>query len=283
MFQVVFKFAVNKPTSSSQEHAMFNYHTFPDVVVCVNPAIDQEVSRTYGYKDPFAYSLGYTGWGESFVGWNGERGDNNSAEILDELMNVKTKDSGVISTIYYIENGVYTYKTPATDFRMMMFPYCRCQLVTATKNLNSSGLFLGLNTSNILKLSDNVKDSRINILLMDPVNSPLMFPITFQMRGTQINLKLKRKGFHQYLVKISQSHNVEMNPQFDCKDYSPDNTYGECIKKELTERFEELLNCTPPMISTSRMCNKILKLNEEEATKIKELFVQFSEQFESKL
>ena len=81
-----------------------------------------------------------------------------------------------------------------------------------------------------------------------------------------INLfrNIGNKSWYSYLIKVSQYRNVEGNPQFDCKDYSLDDTYGNCIRKNFERQFIEILNCTPPWIPSSQMCNKRLRLNDRE-------------------
>ena len=47
-------------------------------------------------------------------------------------------------------------------------------------------------------------------------------------------------------IRVSRSHHVGDHPLFDCKNYSKDNTHGECVRKEPKQIFGEKLNCTPP-------------------------------------
>ena len=72
MGKAVFKFVVIKPTSTSNEVVELDAETIPDVVVCGDPAIDQKLARSYGYKDPTAYWHGRKAdHGGNFTGWNG--------------------------------------------------------------------------------------------------------------------------------------------------------------------------------------------------------------------
>ena len=88
-FTVVYKFVITKPTFSSQEHPSFNFETLPDVLVCVEPAINLTISKRYGYNTPWSYWLGRNGTWEDdgdFIGWNGVKGQNNSSEILEDIL-----------------------------------------------------------------------------------------------------------------------------------------------------------------------------------------------------
>ena len=268
MFKVTFTFAITKPTSSSQESILFGSETFPDVVVCADPGIDQKVSNQYGYNDSWAFFLGtYGTWDGQFVGWSGIRGEASSTKIFDEMANVKAKQGGLISkTLFYDKD--HTYDHQSDEFRMMSLPHYRCQLEKTPKlRWNASGLEIFLNTTNII----NLPYLYIEILLLDPVNSPAMFRMSFQMKGTPLKVKVERK-YHSYIVKIAQFCNIEGNPQFDCKDYSQDNTFGKCIEDELETKFLAILNCTPPWLgTTSKICNKRLRLEDEEAQNLKQL------------
>ena len=58
LIEVLFNFAVIKPTSTSQELVKFDAKAFPDIFVCVDPAIDESGTSRYGYHDPMSYWLG---------------------------------------------------------------------------------------------------------------------------------------------------------------------------------------------------------------------------------
>ena len=95
-FTVVYKFVITRPTSSTQEHATFNFESFPDVLICAEPAINLTISTRYGYNTPWSYWLGRNSTWDAFgdfIGWNGAEGQggNNSTQILEELLNVNLK------------------------------------------------------------------------------------------------------------------------------------------------------------------------------------------------
>ena len=162
----------------------------------------------------------------------------------------------------------------------MAFPHFRCQVVKATRVQNISGVDLFLNTTNMLGLNDRKEDYYISILLMDPVNSPLLFPESFQMTDP-IKVSINDPAIYSYLVKLSQTQHVEGDPHFDCKDYSLFNTYGQCIREELERRFNDILNCTPPWLPSNYICSEEMKLGEKETKILDELFLPY--QYKPKL
>ena len=291
LLQVVFNFAVTKPTSTSQEIVKFDAEVLPDIFICVDPAVDESVTSKYGYHDPLSYWLGRdSGWRGKFIGWNGRKGCENSSIIREKALTVKTEDK-LVGNIGYLQDTTYESKNLTVDLKMLIYPYGRCQLVKPPRIKGISWISLILNSPTISKLTTEIQgDFSLNFLLMDPVNSPLVFPTNFQMKGSEMKVQLKTpskktllKGWHPYLVKISQSRHVKDDPRYGCREYSLNDSYGNCVKKEWKGRFLKMLNCTPPMLldsDTSQMCDKRFDLEPgEKSRKINELFL--SQDFDS--
>ena len=273
MFKVVHNFMIIRPTSSSEEKAHLHSSTFPEIVLCVEPALNLSMLEKQGYKDSWAY---YTGRNVSFkgnfVGWSVGKLNNDPLSSLEKMLKVHIKDGGLVSEVFHVENGVYVLKNPTLKWRMMAFPHFRCQVVKpSTKGMNMSAIDLYMETANIMKLN-GTEENQIQILLMDSTNSPLIFTASFQMKGAPILVDVKEKGYHNYLVKISQLRHVEGNPHFDCKDYSEDHTYGGCIEEEFRRKLVNILNCTPPWLPSNGICNKEMEIGEDETNKLDEIF-----------
>ena len=266
--KAAFNFVVTKPTSTSSEVVKLDAETFPDVVICGDPAIDRNLSTRYGYNDPAVYWLGQNGsYGGNFIGWNGVEGQKDSVEVRDELLNMKMGNKLVNTNWYVLRAGGFESNYPSAEFRMVTFPYGRCQLLKPPQHSEISGYWLEFHETNFKSFT------HLNILLMDPVNSPLIYPTNFQMKG-KIQIKTLKKGWHPYQIKISQYHHVEEDPQYDCKEYSLNNTYGDCIKEEWKGKFLGMLNCTPPMLDLGQMCNK--RFDVGDVWDIEELFFYWS-------
>merc|ERR1712032_1700824 len=124
-------------------------------------------------------------------------------------------------------------------------------------------------------------DVNLNVFLMDPVNSPLIFPMNFQMLGNHIKVPLEKHLF-SFLIRTSRSYHVEDDPAFDCREYNQEDTYGNCVKQELVKIFEQGLNCTPPLLAseTDQMCNERFNVTREESARIFDLFVNNYVDFE---
>ena len=126
-----------------------------------------------------------------------------------------------------------------------------------------------------LKKSDK-NSPMLDVLLMDPANSPLIFPHNFQMRGDRIRVPFDL-GWRIFTIKVLRFQNLNNDPHFDCEEYNEVNSYGASLKKELRNIYEVALNCTPPLLSEEPsadvdVCNKRFNVTEDEGNKIRDLF-----------
>ena len=109
------------------------------------------------------------------------------------------------------------------------------------------------------------------------------------MNGDHVKVPLKlpnKKGRHwSFMIRVSISSHVEGNPLFDCKEYNPLHTYGDCIQEELENIFEKKLKCIPPMLArdTDNMCNARYNISKDEGREIFELFWNNYRYFEPSL
>ena len=123
-------------------------------------------------------------------------------------------DTGLISQVWHLSKGVWMEETPEVEFRMLRYPHWRCQLLKPNKlkSIDKLTSFLSLHVNPpVLKHSledlentvlKNVKDTpMLDILFMDPANSPLIFPHNFQMRGDRIRVPLDL-GWRIFTIKV---------------------------------------------------------------------------------
>ena len=125
---------------------------------------------------------------------------------------VKPERGGLISQVWHLSNGVWIEETPEVEFRMLRYPHWRCQLLKPSKikSLDKDTSFIslqvnhslkdfkgdmehpksalpkyiqkkGLQKGNMKKVKQGDKDSpMLDFLLVDPANSPLIFPKTYK-------------------------------------------------------------------------------------------------------
>ena len=187
---------------------------------------------------------------------------------------------------------------PEMKFVMLRYPHWRCQLIKPQKietlDKLSSGISLELNkvllehspTRNIKGIPTNqtkeITEKRsddspvLQFLLMDPVNSPLIFPENFQMKGDRIAVPFEL-GWRIFTIKIHRFQHLKEDPHFDCEEYDEGKTYGACVRQELKGVFKKVLNCTPPLLmeepdDDDDFCSQRFNVTEQEGNRIRDLF-----------
>ena len=219
--QVVIKFAITKPTSTSEELVELDLTTFPDVVVCLDPPFDLDALASFGYKPTDYFSGRVDG---SFVGWNGADGKYNSTHILNSVLAVKT-DEDMFNHIYFYDQTGKSTSTTA-QFRMMLYPYGRCLLVKPRgTEISFKNLWL------VFKAANWSSDIHMNVFLVDPINSPVIFPDFFQMKGVQMRIPIQKNTFNSFVIRTLRSYQVEGNPTFPCNEYNQDQNWANLIFK----------------------------------------------------
>ena len=211
LVRVVINFAITRPTSTSEESTELDHTVFPDVVVCVDPAFNESVLKSYGYN-AMTYFHGGSSSDDSFIGWNGIDGKHNSTHILNKILT-----GGLLNSSYiFFRDKTGNNSHPRVQFRMLLYPHGRCLHIKPPEGqMSFKHLFLW---SDATMSSSEVY---LNVFLMDPVNSPLIFPMDFQMLGDHIRAPLEKK-YNSFIIRTSRSYHVEGDPAFDCREYNQD-------------------------------------------------------------
>ena len=117
-----------------------------------------------------------------------------------------------------------------------------------------------------MSIQNSTERSYAQVVYKDTVNGNDLIPIGFEQKGDAI--KIKTKPQHKLLkvrTKISVFEHVKDDPQYDCEDYSENNTYSDCIREEIVSKFKNLLGCHPPLISRKNgYCNKKFNMTKED-------------------
>ena len=280
LFLVVVNFAVVRPTSTSKERVDIDSSNFPDVVACLDPPYNNKALERFGYL-PWTYYRGGSKDG-FFIGWNGLNGTHDSAQIMDEILNLAV-DEDLIGDIFFKDKKGKRQDVKA-ESRMLLYPQGRCLVIKPPAEEIESFKFLYLMSIKTDIVNQTVKPAIVKVFLMDPINDPLIYPIDLQMRGDQIKVLLdKKSSWYHFIIRVSRSYHVEGDPLFDCKEYSQEDTFGDCVHQEMKGIFEEKLNCTPPGLlkRSEEMCNVSFDKTKEESAEITQLFWNHYYNFES--
>ena len=112
------------------------------------------------------------------------------------------------------------------------------------------------------------KTKRLDIILLDPINSSILKYDFYQMSGNTISVKNSEDtGLKYYRVKLSLQTNIENNPNFRCKSYSHEYSYERCLTEAFSELYIKCLSCIPPWLADAneeqKICKHILSLDDE--------------------
>ena len=214
LIKVFINYSITRPTSTSLRFVELDRSTFPDIVVCLQPPFNKAALKEFGYTQT-SYFRGVSNK-DVFIGWNGVEGKQNSTHILNSLMDGRLNDD-FFDQVKYIDEMEKSTIVPS-QFRTLLFPYGRCLLMKPTEFQTSfKNVLLHSNSAN------STLGDCLDVFFMDPINSPLMFPMHFQMLGDKIEIPLKDlKNKNSYVTRISRSYHVEGDPAFDCKEYNKD-------------------------------------------------------------
>ena len=149
-----------------------------------------------------------------------------------------------------------------TTFKKRLYPYGHCLSMTIPPNRplrhqSNNFLLMNFNDSAFEKL--NLSFHKIKIFFFDNVNSPKYIRDAMEMEGNEIEVHLTQEPVvHTYQTRILRSEHVQYDPLYDCAVYTSDNTYDDCIKKDMEKLFVDDLGCQPPPFTDDlgHMCNK---------------------------
>ena len=286
VYQELYTFSVERPTTVSTEEGTLNEDDFPEVVICTEPGLDLRAVKKHGYlMDTF-----YRGSsdGQKFVGWNGVKGEKSSEDILDEVLTINDTSLIRFDRGRGISEDLSLFVAPNITLRKLMYPHGRCLSVRPSDTAQFGygapmTVYFELNNTAIDQLVPDDKNVlMLRIYFMDNANSPKIFPDSME-RMNQLDIKLNSK--HQEVrswfnyetsikIKIGRSHHVKEDPLFECTEYSKEETYHDCIHEEILDIFEREIGCAPPFLtkSPSSMCNKRFDLADDKDERLKKIF-----------
>ena len=107
---------------------------------------------------------------------------------------------------------------------------------------------------------------------MDKRNSPKFNPDDMEMVGDKIGIEKGKTLI--YRTRILRSEHVRGDPLFDCAVYTQDNSYEDCIRKDLRETFEKKIGCQPPPFADdlNNICDQKLNLSVNKMSEIDRTF-----------
>ena len=261
---LLFTFAVSKPTSTYKQEKELETFDLPEIVVCPDPGFKLDVLEKYGYSSGDFYFVGYIKKGvQKLYGWNGDVGvENSSRDILEESLVINTPLIGkakLWQSVGYLYTGWINSTYPTISRRTLVYPHGCCisfspSAPTKKTHTVQNVFYIKFNRTSLI----NTNITKINVFLMDKTSSIRLYPDGSEMIGDPVTLDLTSPKVLGYKTYISRSQNIEGDPSLDCADYTHDNSYYDCIQNELKETFNQMIGCLPPTLfpEPNTMCNR---------------------------
>ena len=281
IFQELFSFAVLRPTNTYQEEKQLDRSDLPEIVVCADQGFDLNNLRKHGYEKTYSYYRGSAD-GTKFLGWNGGEvvGNLSSKKILEDVLvfdkSLYGENTATVDGKEFVKTEGYTYNnidfiTPVITLRILVFPYGRCFSIGPPKKPIRAPIRLRIQFED-----DAIQNiSSVRIFFMDKTNSLRLYPDDIEMMGSSVKLDFSSGKYSETVFKtrISRTTHVPGDPLLDCKTYTEENSFNDCVQDDLLDLFRGELGCEPPLFSKGHMCNQRFNFSEEKDKRLKEEFM----------
>ena len=289
IFQELFSFAVTRPTITYQEEKELDRSDLPEVVVCTDPGFDLQDLRKHGYEKTYSYYRGSAD-GTKFLGWNGPFNEGekvrnlSSHDILEDVLildkNLSGKNTATVEGKKLIKVKGYTnnsidFTNPIIALRILVFPYGRCLSISPPKKAVTVPLRLEIEFDDDAIQQQNV--SSVRIFFMDKANSIRLYPDDMEMVGPSVMLNFRTAQYSEtvYKTQISRTTHVIGDPLLECKAYTEENSFNDCVQNDLLDHYRGELGCEPPLFAKDLrgMCNQRFNFSEVKDKELKEEFM----------
>ena len=256
-------FLVIKPTLTSLTQTNIKPETFPEILICPEPAFDLDALTRYGYRLNLYYSLGISDVNRLLIGWLGNQTDINVNKVADDISKIKTiADCPQLVAKFEIDGNLVDIPV-RFNLTKVKFPTgrcCRALRPQEAETYDINYIYLHHYFSNFTNFTD-----AFNAYISDTKSATFFEPQKFAIEGPKLNCFIRRPGWIDYKVKVLEEIHLEDDPHFPCRNYEYDGEYNECLEEEYTRQSLQLLNCTPPWMTDNQdiWCKHQIKVSEE--------------------
>ena len=276
--QELYNFAITKPTSTATGEEQLRASDIPDVLACLDPGFNSSAFEKHGYMLHATFYRGSMD-GDKFVGWNGNE-NKSSQDILEDVFLAGDNFQSLLSYASFRRDNV-DYVGANIELKTLAYPHGRClSFSPPNESLNSTrinSLVIVLNGSAVEKL--NFKSFKLWVYFMDRSSSLQIYPDEMEILEDPVTMDMfcEEPPFTTYKTQISRSVHVPGDPLLDCAIYTTDNSYYECVKKDIINTFTKEIGCLPPLLGADpkMMCNKKFNVSKKRDNEINKLFRSF--------
>ena len=143
--QLLFTFAIEKPTTTAKLEKELELSDIPEVMVCINPGYNPVALKNHGYHISSYWRGALQPFNSGFVGWNGGEDENKSSqEMLEEVLLLP--NSTTLALAGYTNDHVNFEKADVTFRNFILVG--RCMVISPPLiETNFHRLLVGFNTS----------------------------------------------------------------------------------------------------------------------------------------
>ena len=251
LWEQFYKYWVLKPTLTRTGRRDLSVDDFPVMTFCPIKHVDHKKLSSYGYEELTQYKLGIQKNEslESLVGWSGNS-STSQKEVIKDISILKTEKD-----CPYSNNSFVKYDDDYTSFLEFeltdaLFPYHRCcKIVIPEQSKSSVVSFVHLSIK-----EDEKPYSSFFLYLSDQVAYTRFEPPGTRMSGKDI---IPDSEHHQatkiYKISLTEETYLEEDQNYECIDYKKPQKYDVCLEKYFLDKSIELLNCTPPYLTSNQV------------------------------
>lgn len=251
LWEQFFKYWVLKPTLTRSGRRDLSVDDFPVMTFCPIKHVDPKKLFSHGYEDLTQYKLGIqkNGSQKSFVGWSGNSSASQTQVIKDISLLKTEKDCPYSNNSFVRFDDDYT---SLLEFELTdaLFPYHRCcRIVIPEQSKSSVVSFVHVSIK-----EEEKPYSSFFIYLSDQVTYTRFEPPGSQMSGKDIIPDPDHPHANKiYKISLTEETHLDEDPNYECINYKKPQKYNDCLEKYFLDKSIQLLNCTPPYLTSNQV------------------------------
>ena len=237
---VFYTFSVLKPTYTTRTKRNWGTEDFPEIILCPEPSIDINATRSHGYQGMSEYFLG-TSNKMLLIGWAGNSSNdvNKVSEEISALKSIEDCPLHDLSLFWYKGNKSTDWGPIKFTLIKALHPYHICCKAVVPTKVSQSFPIMGVQFG--------FSSRFFKVFMQDRLTASIFDQHKAKMLGDKIVTGID--SFINYKVKLMEDQKLEQDPEYPCIDYKVIGEYSNCIRDELVEQNMAYINCTPPWMT----------------------------------
>ena len=251
LWEQLYKYLVLKPTLTRTGRRDLSVDDFPVMTFCPIKHVDMTKLSSFGYEDLTEYKLGIQKNEslKSLIGWSGNSSASLS-EVIEDISLLKTEKD-----CPYSNNSFVRYDDDVTtllEFELTdaLFPYHRCCKIVVPEHSKSSVVSF----VHVSFKEEEKPYSSFFLYLSDQFAYTRFEPLGTRMSGKDITPDPDHPNVSMmYRISLTEEEHLEDDPNYECIGYKKPREYDDCLEQFLLDKSINLLNCSPPYLSSNQV------------------------------